>query len=399
MASELPAAILLDPNDGCLTIARSLVRRGIRVHVLARARSAYVAHSRGVEGSVLPDLPGGSEVWLARLGGLARLGDGVLISGSDQATELIATNRAAIPAILRSFEGPETPHLSLMDKGELYEIAEALGVRTPWTLQAASRVALEAAADTASYPCILKPALSHVGKRAGGFQTQLAPDPQQLIAAAGPAVDGGVEMLVTEFVPGGEENLEGAVTIRAPDGSYPLVYGRRKVRQYPLDFGPGSLTMSASVPETIAANERILDAVGFVGVSSLEMKRHAETGELVLVEINVRVVQSFGLGDACGVDASWRLYATLAGIPLGPQPAQRDGKKVVSPAFDLLAARARLRRKEISWRGLLASYRGTRDLSVLDPRDPRPALTLAGWGLRSRVEKVRARRAKRGVLR
>jgi hypothetical protein len=50
------------------------------------------------------------------------------------------------------------------------------------------------------------------------------------------------------------------------------------------------------------------------------ISRHAETGELVLIEVNARVLGHFGLGDASNVDASWRLYATLAGLPLGPSP-------------------------------------------------------------------------------
>ena len=49
------------------------------------------------------------------------------------------------------------------------------------------------------------------------------------------------------------------------------------------------------------------------------------------MEVNVRIPQNIGLGEAAGVEASWRIYATLAGIPLEPQRTQRDGVRVVVP--------------------------------------------------------------------
>ena len=63
----LPRAILLHPNDGCLTIARALVRRGVRVHMLATETTSYMLASRGVTGRVVPDPRTGGDVWTAEL--------------------------------------------------------------------------------------------------------------------------------------------------------------------------------------------------------------------------------------------------------------------------------------------------------------------------------------------
>ena len=51
----LPRAIILQPNDGCLTLARALHRRDIEVHVLTSPEYSYVVASRGVHGTTLPD--------------------------------------------------------------------------------------------------------------------------------------------------------------------------------------------------------------------------------------------------------------------------------------------------------------------------------------------------------
>ena len=238
----------------------------------------------------------------------------------------------------------------------------------------------------------MKPSHSHRGKLAGNYRTALAADVGELRAKVGAAIEAGVRMLITEWVPGGEANLEGAVTLRTADGGYTLAYGRRKVRQHPIDFGVGSLLRSAPVPDTMELAKRLVVHTGFVGLSSFEAKLHQETGERVLTEINVRVPLNYGLGDASGVDASWRLYATLAGLPLAAQPAQTDGKSVLIPHLDAMAAASRLRRDELSLRGLVRSYRGTRDTGVLSVRDPGPGLALARRMLRSRVDRNRSER-------
>ena len=199
-------------------------------------------------------------------------------------------------------------------------------------------------------------------------------------------------MLVTELVPGSDHNLESAVTVRLPDGSYPLAYGRRKLRQHPRGTGVGSLFVSAEVPETMALTRALLDHAGFAGLSGLEAKRHEGTDERVLIEINVRAPAGFGLGEACGVEAAWRTYAVLAAIPLGPQRPQVNGRKAVIPYLDLLAARNLIARDELSLWGWAASYRGTRSAGVLDPRDPGPALAVAR-------RLVALRRAKRSAQR
>lgn len=298
-------AIFIEPNDGCLTMARLLVRRGVAAYGLGNHRGSYVLRSRAFRGTVLAPIANDPRPWLERLDGFAGSA-GVLISGSDAATEFLATSRGSIPADLRSFESEHSAHLGLMDKRTLYETARAAEVRCPWTLRATASDEVEEIVADAAYPCIVKPELSHRGKAAGNFRTMLVESAARLRDVLVSALDADVPMLVTEHVPGAENQLEGAVTLRMADGRYALEYGRRKVRQHPIDFGSGSLLRSAHVPETMALAKRLVEAVDFVGISSFEAKRHAFTGERVLTEINVRVPLNFGLGDASGVDATWR---------------------------------------------------------------------------------------------
>ena len=167
-----------------------------------------------------------------------------------------------------------------------------------------------------------------------------------------------------------------------------MAFGCRKIRQFPPGFGAASLCASAPVPESMALAKRLLDEAGFVGVAGVETKHHAETGEVFLIEANVRIPTQFGLGDASGGDSAWRLYATLAGLPLGPQPELRWGAKLVIPELEMHAAFRALRERQdgaLSLRERFRSWRGAGDLGLLDLRDPGPAASVAVRAIRRRL--------------
>ena len=368
--------ILMHPNDGCLTLARVLTRRGIRVSALATPAYRYVLSSRGVTGRVMPDIRRHADAWIAELRALANGPPAAVVCGSDAATEFVTQHRATLPASLVTFEDEAGLHLRLMNKLELHRIAAAAGVRVPWMRLLRTLEDLDAVMGELPYPCVLKPTMGHVGKDLVGVGTAVVGDRSELVERARPLLDGDVPILLTQLIPGPESSLEGAVAVRDRSGRYVLEYGRRKVRQWPPDYGVGSLVESAHVPETLAMNRRLLDYTGYFGIAATETKRHAETGELYLIETNVRVPGTFGLSEACGVDGSWRLFAALAGLEVQQQSDQIDGRKVMLPQKEIRAAWAQIRARDTTLRGVLTTWRGSRDLGAIALRDPGPAVAL-----------------------
>ena len=366
-----PPAVFCHPNDGCLTAARALVRRGVEVHLLATPEYRYVLASRGVHGRVMPDIRTHAQEWLDELNGI---GAAAVLCGSDAASEWITTHRDRLLPTLRTFESADRVHVDLMDKQILYRTANEAGVRAPWMVHVATADELAMHLDTITFPCVVKPTMGHVAKQVLGIGTTAVASRAELAAASAPLLDHGIPFLLTELVPGPETALEGSVAVRTPDGEYALEYGRHKVRQWPLDYGVGSLLESADVPETLKMNRQLLDHTGYVGISACETKRHSGTGELYLIEINVRVPASFGLAEAAGTDGAWRLYAALTGLPLGRQPDPVQGRKVMLPQKDLQAAVARIRRRETTPAAVLRSWRGVRDTAAWSWRDPAPVL-------------------------
>ncbi len=375
---DLPKAVVLGPYNGGLAVARALVRRGVPVTVLTGPADAFTTKTRGVTGEVLPRLDDARELWLERL---RAEGDCVVLVGSDAVSELLAHERDGLPQA-RTFEASDDAHLPLMSKAAMNEIADRAGVRRPRGFTVSTQEGLENAAEELTYPAILKPTLSHLWRGLfGDDRVVLADSRDELVDAGREAIEAGLELIVGEYVPGGDDMVEEAILVRDERGGYPVAIGCRKLRQFPAGFGAASLCETAPIPESMELAKRLLDEAGYVGVAGVETKRHAETGEAYLLEVNVRIPTQWGLGDAAGGDSSWRLYATLADIPLDdPPPPVESGVKLVFPELELRAAVRAMRSRDGDGPGFFArlnSWRGAGDMGIFDWRDPGPVIERA----------------------
>jgi predicted ATP-grasp superfamily ATP-dependent carboligase len=275
-----------------------------------------------------------------------------------------------------------------MDKDTLFAIARSAGVLVPRTVRVDEPGDLDLVrAEEWDGPWVAKPVMGHQGRQVGDFATRFLADAGELRQHVLAAVTAGIPMLISEAIPGPTTALEGAITLRTANGERPLEAGRRKIRDY--DHGVGSLVESFAATEAIAAAERLLEAGDYVGLAATEFKRHAVTGALYLIEVNVRVPQYFGVYDAAGAAAAWRLYATLAGLPLPVQPPLRVGRKVWMPQHDLHVVRELRRQGRLGLRQALWALWGTRDFGALSWRDPGPFIALV------REEFARHRRSSR----
>ena len=389
---------MLDPLNGGLAAARTLRRHGEHVVVIAGRDNAFTARSRGVEGYSVP-FAGNGEAWLELLNRLAARGMQHLLTGSDATSAWLVTVRERLPPGIVSFERGDDAHASLMGKDTSHTIARAAGVAVPWTVPVNTLQDIDAVASEAPWPCVLKPVLSHEWRAAlGDHRVMLVANPAQARRVTERALAAGFPLVLSEYVPGGDGNVEEAIVVRATDGSYPVQFGCRKIRQYPVGFGVASLCEVAEVPESMALARAVLDRAGFVGVAGVETKRHADTGVYYFLEVNVRIPTQWGLADCSGLDASRRLVATLRGERVAPQAPIRVRARLVYPQHDARAVLAALRGapprrwSAVAWR-LARSYAGTRDVGLLDPRDPVPGLACAAGFLTRSVAARLDRRA------
>jgi len=377
IAGGWPHIIALDPHGAGLAVARRMTRAGARVTVIAEP-DRWEVRSRGVDSVVAPFEPDGT-AWLALLREIAASGEDVLVlPATDRASELLVHAAGDLPSNLRMFEREGAGHLALMDKDTADEIARRAGVAVPWTARIRDAAERDAALAAAPWPCVVKPILSHEWRARYGepyaFHVADAEAAAELLER--PLRDG-VGMLLCQYIPGGDDAVEEAIVVRLADGSYPVRFGCHKLRQHPRGFGATALGESSTLPETTALAERVLDEAGFVGVAGVEAKCHPETGERWFLEVNVRIPGQWGLGDACGADATKRLVAALWGRELPPQDALRPGVRIVVPDLDVRVLRAAMREVP-AWRrpalaaAFLRPWLGAREVGLLDMRDPGP---------------------------
>lgn len=374
-----PEVVVIDPYSGGLALARAMHRVGASVTIVSE-RSRWEGRTRTARWVVAP-YDGSGEAWCTALARLANSGELLAaIPCSDRASEALARHAGRLPTSVRRFEVPGSAHLRLMNKGTADGIARRASVRVPWTACVGNESDAAEALGAAPWPCVVKPVLTHEWReRYGAPYAFLVADADAAEQTLARCLRDGVTMLLSQYVPGGDDHVEEAIVVRLADGSYPLQFGCRKLRQYPRGFGATALGESSELPETMAIARRVLDEAGFVGVAGVETKRHAETGQHWFLEVNVRVPAQWGLGDACGVDASRRLIAALIGREMGPQPSLRPAVRFVVPDIDLIVLRECMREVPPAQRPALAvrflrPWLGAGETGLLNWRDPRPAL-------------------------
>lgn len=395
--SELPHVVVIEPHSSGLALARAMVRAGARVTMLVVPGHEWETHSRGVERAVAPYEPGG-EPWLEAIARLAEGGEPLAVfPATDRGSELLAKQRDRVPANVRAFELSGDAHLALMDKETADGIARRAGVRVPWTAVVHDPDELHAVAGDAPWPCVVKPVLSHAWRgRYGEDRVFVVEDEAAAWRLLERPLRDGVGMLLCQFIPGGDDDVEETIVVRLADGSYPVCFGCRKLRQSPRGFGATAVGFSDPLPETTALARAVLDEAGFVGAAGVETKRHPDTDERWFLEVNVRIPAQWGLGDACGAEASARVVTALMGEPLGPATTPRAGVGIVVPMLDELVVRELLRevprhRRPARLLELLKPYARARELGLLDPRDPGPGLAWARTVAGRQIDRVRRR--------
>jgi D-aspartate ligase len=386
--SNWPHVVVLEPHSAGLALGRTMIRAGAPVTHVCEPGNDWETHSRGV-GRVVEWFDPDGATWREAIERIAaREPEVVVLPASDRGSELLVSVADRLPDNVRAFEHADSAHLPLMHKDSSDRIAREAGVLVPWTAVVHDAEELATIAADAPWPCVVKPVLSHRWKgRYGEGHVYVVHGMDEARRLLERPLHRGVSVLLSQYIPGGDDHVEEAIVVRLADGSYPVSFGCRKLRQSPRGFGATALGVSDPLPETTALARRVLDAAGFVGVAGVEVKRHAETGEHWFIEVNVRMPAQWGLGDASGADASRRLVAALAGRACGPAPEPRAGVNIVVPLLDARATRALLReapprRRPALLLRLLRPYLGAGELGLLDPRDPGPGLaavrTVAG---------------------
>jgi D-aspartate ligase len=391
----LPPAIVLGGEVIGLSVARSLSRAGVPVYALGD-RVDPVRHSRHRVQFV--DVGSGEGVqdrymqWLQR-----GPREGVVLPCQDDPLELVARSRARIRRLgYESIEADDELLLAMLDKARTYEIARQIGTEAPRHAVVSSLEDGRAAASEIGYPCAVKPLHSHLFARHFGLLKKVfvARDQAELDAALTRALELGLEMMVTEIIPGPDWSFSSYYTYLDEEGKPLLHLTKRKLRVFPTRFGLGSYHMTDWNPEVAALGLRFLQGAGVRGLACVEFKRDERDGRWKLIECNYRFTAANEQLRMCGMDLGLFTYCRVLDLP---SPSVDDYRKGVGLWYPVRDARAFLtyrRAGELSLSQWAQSLAHPQRFPVARLDDPLPTLAA---GIR-RISRL-ARRVVQGARR
>lgn len=316
---------------------------------------------------------------------------GVLIPASDETVAAVARHAALLEGAYRLACAPWEVTQRFIEKRRTYAIAEAAGVPHPRTHEARTRDDVAHYAKHARFPCLVKPSQGHLFDTRFGTKMFRVETPEALLAAYDTAMEAHTEVLLQEYIPGGDDC--GANYNAYVWGGEALVeFTAAKVRNGPPGIGAPRVVMSKVIPDVIDFGRRILRALDYRGYACVEFKRDPRDGVYKLMEVNGRHNMSTLLAVACGIDFPWLEYRHLA---LGRAPSSlpfREGVYWIDLIRDIAYSARHWRREGLRLRDYVAPYLRPHVWAIEDWRDPRPFARECRVRLAQLAARVRGRR-------
>lgn len=394
-----PAVILgLDSMQG-LQAARILARRGVRVvgvsssdhHYACRTRESEVVVARSRE-ELFTFLKTFGES-LDQRAVLFPCQDGRVLSVSRAREELERWYRIVLPE-------PDVVEM-LMDKTAFYRYATEKGFPIPETHILQSADDAERAADSLSFPAVLKPAMrTSRWTEMTDEKGFLVADGRQLVEIYDRFSSVGEPLIAQRWIPGGISNLYSCNCYFSQSGELLTSFIARKLRQWPVDTGQSSLGEEIRDDTVLEESIGLLRSVGYRGLGYVEMKRDPSTDRYYIIEPNVgRPTGRSAIAEAGGVDLLFTAYCDAADLPLPPNRHQTyGGVRWIHIRRDILSAVVTMRRGELTFGEWIRSVRRVKGFAVLSLRDPMPFLAEFGQAVRE-FSRMIVRRLRDGVRR
>lgn len=299
----------------------------------------------------------------------------VLFPCQDVNVELVSRHRQALSAHYHMVLPPSETIEVLMDKARFAGFAVEHGFRVPNTHTLTSHDDAVVASDQIDYPCIVKPTVRTPDwNRRTTIKAFTVDGRNELVELYDRFCDLSPTMLAQEWIPGPDtENYTCNVYFDGPSSPV-LTHVSRKLRQWPIGTGQGCSSTSSPDRRISDLTVRFFSSLDFRGLGYLEVKRHAMTGEEVLIEPNIgRPTGRSAAADADGVELLHTLYCDAIGAPRPAVTSTGNGEATwIFLRQDVRSALASVRTGDLTLRAWGDSLRGRRIYGLWDRRDPMP---------------------------
>lgn len=365
-----------------LAITRSLGRKGVavvRIHPNRLDRSLSSKYCTKVE--ISPDFYASEEDLLAFLLAMKDRYEGtrLLIPASDDCAYFVSRYHDALSSVFDVVAPKRQVMDAILDKKCQYERAQSLGIPIPETyFPSGIGEVRRLAVKLVNYPYVIKPLVAHAWRRASmkgvsrgkkGFAVQ---DATELVARYEMIAQGDKNVMIQEVIGGADDRLFTFLSYFSAQ-SKPVGYCiRKKLRQLPVDFGYCTMTVSCHDEVVERQSIRLLQGLGYHGISGVEWKLDPLTEQYKLIEVNPRAVNTTAIASACGVDLPYIAFRDKISGGETQSTEWVDGVKWMDLEQDIWAARELHKRGKLSLREWWQSLAGKKVDAIYASDDIRP---------------------------
>lgn len=355
-------------------IVRSLAREDVPIVGLWRREDECGRFSRYC--SAMQISPDDDERWIEALLRLARRYDRpALFPSNDYSADLLARHRATLEPVTR-FDWVDVALMdTVLDKLRIGEVCARAGLAVPRTY-APRGPDIAAEAEAFDFPCLVKPRTTFRAGLPDASKVLICRDAAALVAAYRDAPELAATTLWQEIIEGDDDAIWQGTAFAARPGVVDALACVRKIRQYPPGFGITSFGCTDWQYQVAEHTARLVDALGWTGVASVEFKRRTRDGRLYFIEMNPRVPWYNVLFADAGINLSFLRWCHLTGAPR-PRVRQTNGVGWMSLASDATSFWRRWRAGTLGAGGWVRSLGDARSFSWFERADPEPAITAA----------------------
>ncbi len=204
----------------------------------------------------------------------------------------------------------------LMDKWKLYDLSLKHGVRIPYSVNINDEKLIEKIEEKVKYPCIIKPVDTVIFTKKFRKKTFLCENEDDVRTYAKMCIDEDIVAFVQEIIPGFDDHMLTYDSYIDRNGKTTHYMTAQKQRQWPINFGASVFTKQKYIKKVVDIGKPFMEALDYRGFSEIEFKRHAETGEIYLIEINVRTTNFNNLIYKVGINMPYICFCDLTGKDL-----------------------------------------------------------------------------------
>lgn len=264
---------------------------------------------------------------------------------------------------------------TFINKKKTYALCEELNIPYPKTVKVGSIEELEKIRDMISFPCLIRPEISHTF--ATDFNKKLfeVSNYSELNEKCLLCFKKGHPILIQEFIHGDATNLHENIYYYNSKGECVAEFFMQKIRQYPQKFGVCSVVRChPRITEIDFYSKKLLKYINYRGAVHVEYKKDPKDGKYKLLEVNPRFIRANWLHTYCGVNIPYILYNDLV------EKKDIRPKTVINNVYwieiyaDIINSIIRDRKGFRALNEYISSYRKDKTFAVLVKDDLKPFL-------------------------